>query len=288
MNAQATTRAHGRSFYLASHLLGPDDASTAYVLYALLRHFDDAVDEPRGVDPDTVIEQGRRFLSALRAGTDAADIVDERILPVADALAFASLVKKHALPIGPLEAFFNGLQGDLRFEQPEEETHLRLYCYRVAGTVGEMMAWLFGVRDETTLSHARDLGEAMQLTNILRDVREDLQRGRVYLPLSAFHRFGVTKAALEASEWTLNVRAMLGYYVEQARRLYGSAMLGVDHIPGLRRRMTVSAMARVYGGILDELEARDMQDGPRATVSTARRLGLLATGVLETAVWRQA
>ncbi len=288
MNAEAVTRTHGRSFYLASHLLGPSDAKTAYVLYSLLRHFDDAVDEPRAVDAETAIEQGRAFLCALRSGVDAEGVVDERVLPVAEARAFAHLVQKNALPLGPLEAFFNGLQGDLRFQQPAEDTHLRLYCYRVAGTVGEMMAWLFGVRDEQTLSRARDLGEAMQLTNILRDVREDLRRGRVYLPQSAFARFGVTLAEVEASVWSLNVRAMLGHYVEHARRMYESGTLGVSNIPGLRRRMTVSVMARVYGGILDELEARDMHDGPRATVSSSRRFGLLATGVLETSVWRQA
>jgi len=151
-----------------------------------------------------------------------------------------------------------------------------------------MLAWLFGVRDEPTLALARELGEAMQLTNILRDVREDLNRGRMYLPKSAFEHFRVTHEDLKASEWSVNVRAMLAHYVEHARRAYAKSLVGVDNIPGLRRRMTVNVMARVYGGILDELEEREMHDGPRATVSNARRLGLLTTGVLETSIWRRA
>lgn len=285
LRTQAVTRTHGKSFYLASHVLGGELRRDAYTLYAFLRRFDDAVDEPIGFDANLVVSRGTAFVRALAEGNETAGIVPDVLLPSDEAAAMTALVRKHALPTAPLVDFLRGLGDDLSFRQPKTDAELDVYCYRVAGTVGVLMAWMFGVRDVIALHAAKTLGNAMQLTNVLRDVREDLGRGRVYLPQRALDDYGVDASMLARAPHDARVRTLISAYVERARRLYEEALPGIDAIPAFRARACVSVMAHVYAGILDELEQRGFAPAERATVPSSRRVTLACTAVLTTSVW---
>jgi 15-cis-phytoene synthase len=123
--------------------------------------------------------------------------------------------------------------------------------------VGLMMTPVLGFRDERCLPYAADLGTAMQLTNILRDVKEDLARDRVYLPSEELAAFGLDEAALRSGQVTDAWRAFMRFQVQRARGLYARAALGVPDLTGFGSQRVVRTMSSVYGGILDVIEARD-------------------------------
>lgn len=258
-------------------------------LMAFLRRFDRAADpETRGsAAAERAIEQGETFVAALASGRSIAGIVDQVILPEEAAADFALLAKRHALPTQPLASFFDGLRDDLAFREPDTDADLDRYCYRVAGSVGVLMAWLLGVREAEALEHAATLARAMQLTNVLRDVEEDLGNGRIYLPRRVRATFGVDRALLATAPFDPRVRALRSLYTQRARALYASALPGVDAIPGFRSRAFAGAVARVHRGILDEIEARDFALLGRARVSSPRRIGLVLSALLATRLWRR-
>ena len=171
---------HGKSFALAARLLPAELRDEVRVLYAYCRRADDAIDlASRAEQP--------RALAGLRAELEAIYLqrgVDDPI-----AAAFARLVHARGIPRAYPEALLRGMQMDVLGAQYESFAELTTYAYRVAGTVGLMMCHVMGVRSERALLHAAHLGIAMQLTNIARDVHEDWQRGRLYLPraLCAMH-----------------------------------------------------------------------------------------------------
>jgi phytoene synthase len=146
-----------------------------------------------------------------------------------------------------------------------------------------MMTHVFGFRDESCFPQAIALGTAMQLTNIARDVGEDLDRGRIYLPLDELARFGVTPESLEARRADAPFRSLMRFQVERARGYYREATGGVPLLATLSGRLTVRVMGRLYGGILEEIEAIDYNVlERRAFVPTSRKLALLARCQAET------
>ncbi|HVF28805.1 MAG TPA: squalene/phytoene synthase family protein, partial [Pyrinomonadaceae bacterium] len=159
---------------------------------------------------------------------------------------------------------------------------LRVYCYRVASIVGLMSTEIFGYREPVTLKYAEALGLAMQLTNILRDVGEDLALNRIYLPQNDLAKFDVGEAALARGEVTENFRELMKFEIERARSFYREAEKGV---PLLDRdtRFTVLLAARLYARILDEIERADFN------VFTSRaHLTLLGKVRAAPRVWREA
>ena len=172
---------HSKSFALASRLLPADVRDAAVVVYAWCRRADDAVDM---VSP----EQGRARLAALRSELDAiyaGDPLDEEI-----PAAFAEVVRAREIPKRYPHELLEGLAMDVEETYYDSMPRLLLYCYRVAGVVGLMMCHVMGVRRDAATLHAAHLGAAMQLTNICRDVAEDWERGRLYLPADVLGQHG--------------------------------------------------------------------------------------------------
>ena len=185
-------RAGSRSFHAAALLLPDAVRAPATALYAFCRVADDAVDLGTG-DPGTGDPGGSGGLGGMRerlalayAGRPLADPVDR---------AFADVVAEFAIPRALPEALFEGFAWDAAARRYEDLAALRAYAARVAGTVGAMMALLMGVRDPAVLARACDLGVAMQLSNIARDVAEDARAGRLYLPLAWLREGGIDPEA---------------------------------------------------------------------------------------------
>jgi phytoene synthase len=257
----AVARAHGRTFFLASRLLPPNRRRAVHATYAYCRIADDIADYAR--DPSL----------AARALDAWEDQLDHPTDPVA--VAFARVRARHDVPVAAARDLLAGIRMDLTPRVFATWDELRLYCYRVAGTVGLMVAPILGCRDERALSHAVNLGIAMQLTNILRDVGEDARRGRLYLPLEDLALFGCDPEAILRGQPSGRFADLVAFEIARARALYADGRRG---LPALSPTGRLAALAggELYAMILTRIEELDYDVfASRAHVTTGRKLRAL-------------
>jgi len=201
---------------------------------------------------------------------------DHPVLP-----ALADTVQRYRLPVQYLLDVITGVEMDLQPVAYESFAELAKYCYHVAGAVGLSCIHLWGFHDERAIAAAIDCGTALQLTNILRDVREDAARGRVYIPREDLERFHLTAAELAGYEPSAGhnddrVRQLLQFEVSRAREYYARAQALFAYLdkPG---RPILETMLRIYGGLLDEIERRDYDVFTRRVeLSRWRKMRILA------------
>ena len=241
---QQKTARSGSSFYYSFLFLPEERRRAITALYAFCREVDDVVDEYADVGvARTKLAWWRDEIARLYDGAPQH--------PVSRALAPAvecfGLQQKHFLEI------IDGMQMDLDYDAYPSFTELSLYCYRAASVVGLLTAGIFGYEDPGTARYANDLGLAFQLTNILRDVREDAERSRVYLPLDELQRFGVAAEDLRKPMTTDAIRELFAFQAARARDYYRRAF---DHLPETDRYTQRSGliMAEIYQRLLDEIE----------------------------------
>jgi phytoene synthase len=281
--AQEITRARAKSFWFASHALDRDAKRSAYALYALCRRADDVVDAARPGEDVSVA------LGALRARVEAAYDGEDGGDPIL--AAFGDTARSHAVPKAAVLDLLRGMEFDLVRKRYRSWDELDEYCDLAAGTVGRMMAAVFGVDDASALEGAAAMGRAMQLTNVLRDVREDLvEHDRVYLPDEALAAAGVDEAALRtfAARGRLEgplaepMRAVLREGARRAEALYARGDEDVPRIVTATGRACVRLMRATYSEILGAL-ARQGWDPflRRASTSTLRKLRASARAFAE-------
>ncbi|MEY3014719.1 MAG: hypothetical protein RIT45_3454 [Pseudomonadota bacterium] len=274
-HAHAILDRHGRSFALAGRLLPAKARDDAAVVYAFCRLVDDTADEA----PSEAV--ARRELDVLQA--ELLGEAPRRPL----VRAYLDVCARTGIPAEAGAELLRGVRGDLDPVQLADDRALLRYAYRVAGTVGLMMCGVLGVRDPAARAQAIDLGVAMQLTNICRDVREDGGRGRVYLPAERLRAAGVEPDQLlacvdRAPEEA--IRAATATVVHDllalAERYYASARTGVPAIP-LRARLAIGAAARIYRAIGTRLARRHRCDAwhGRTVVPWGARIVALLDGM---------
>lgn len=248
-HAREITRRFARTFYFASHVLPPAKREAAYVVYAFCRTADNITDV-HGEDTAR-IPDAERQIALLREELDGvyatADIPTRWI-------ALRDVVRKYHIPRDYFDELLNGVAMDLTPRRFETWADLEVYCYRVASVVGLIMTHIFGATTPAALAHAAQLGTAMQLTNILRDVGEDLRMGRVYLPAGDLRSHGVTEEALAAGVVTPAIASLLRFQISRARELYREADLGIPMIPDDGSRFSTQLMRTLYSRILDAIE----------------------------------
>ena len=277
-SARQVTRHHAKSFYFSSAILFGERRRGAFALYAFCRRLDDLIDHPQTTATPEKLKQAldaaRATLHDLYAPSPAGRGLGVReLFPEAELAALQDTVKRFGIAKQPFLDLIDGMEMDLTKHRYETWAELDLYCYRVAGVVGLMMAPLLGTTDPRALEHAADLGRAMQLTNILRDVKEDLARGRVYLPREELAAAGVTEDALRAGVVTPPLEQLLRQQIARARSLYASAAQGVPFLRGFGSMRVVRLMGSIYGGILDVIEQRRLDVfSARASVSPLGKL----------------
>ena len=268
-------RSHARTFWLASWFLPSEKRRATFALYAFCRVVDDLVDlAPTGRSAEVagMLDDYRSRLAEALAGRPDGPVFRE----------LARAVTRHRVPAAVLQELLDGVARDCRPVRHESWADLERYCEGVASSVGEMCMHVFGVPgDDATrsraLQHARTLGVAMQLTNILRDVGEDARNGRCYLPASELARFGLTpedvlRGALGADpRWRAFMRQQIG----RARSLYESAMPGIAMLsPETRRCATACTVG--YAAILDVIEENGCDTfRSRARLGQRARAGVL-------------
>ena len=242
---QDKASASGSSFYYSFMFLPRDKRRAITALYAFCREVDDVVDECTDENvARTTLAWWRNEVAAIYGGIPQH--------PVGQALK--PLVQQFSLPQEHLLEIIDGMEMDLTQHSYGDFKSLQLYCYRVASVVGLLAAEIFGYRDRATLKYAHDLGIALQLTNIIRDVGEDARRGRIYLPLDELAQFGVhTRDILDAHE-TEGFRKLMQFQIERAQRYYQQAL---DQLPAVDRKpqRTGLIMAAIYRATLDEVIA---------------------------------
>lgn len=265
---------HGsRTFYLASFLLPRNVRLAASGLYAFCRMADDLID--LGDDPVGAIEDLTVRLDAIYAGAPKDHLPDR---------AMAHIVARHDMPRELLDALLEGFAWDNDHRRYETIDDLHAYAVRVAGVVGIMMSVLMDRREPATLARACELGVAMQLTNIARDVGEDARAGRLYLPLAWMREAGIDPAGFLAQPvFDDRLASVVQRLLDEAERLYFKAGRGIGDLPFLCRP-AINAARLVYREIGLEVERRryDSVSG-RAVVSgrvKLRRLRHAVTGVL--------
>lgn len=266
--AKAVLRHHGRTFHLASHLLGRVHAERAATLYAFCRHVDELADGAMDLaSAQTALAAVSGALSTGQAKHSATR-------------AMLALQRQLAMPAEPALALVDGVESDLGSVRLADEVALIGYAYRVAGTVGQMMCSVLDVDDPRAIPFAIDLGIAMQLTNIARDVGEDARMGRRYLPASWIGE--VEPAAIAAPDARLQaaLRDATQRLLVLADRYYVSGERGLGFLPG-RARVGIYAAARMYRAIGGRIAAAGYRSWDRrAVVGSAAKAGHAARAIL--------
>lgn len=241
---QAKAASSGSSFYYAFRFLPEAQRRAIIALYAFCREIDDSVDECS--DPGVARTKLHWWRSEI-----------ERVFghrpehPVGKALA--EQIDRYNLPKEYFLEIIDGMEMDLDQHRYTAYKDLGLYCYRVAGVVGLLSAEIFGYQNRQTLRYAVELGQAFQITNILRDVREDARRGRIYLPHEELQRFNVHEQDILSYQHTPQVQALLESVLQRARAQYASALnLLPDEDRHAQRAGLI--MAAIYKATLDEIE----------------------------------
>lgn len=243
-HCETLTAVHSRSFSLASALLPAGKRQAARALYAFCRTTDDIVDYPSQETPEALCNWWGRSLTNQPASQDLV------------AVAWADTRLKYQVPTRYAEQLILGVGQDLLQTRYETFSDLANYCYGVASTVGLMSMHIIGFNDDEAIPYAVKLGVALQLTNILRDVAEDWQRGRVYLPQEELEAFGLSEADIARGRVNDRWRKFMKYQIDRARALYDEAWPGIGMLAP-EGRLAIGAAAEFYRAILDDIEAHD-------------------------------
>jgi phytoene synthase len=259
---------HGQTFHFAARFLPPDKRQAVVTLYALCRTLDDLVDEPM---PGWTAEMVHDELAAWRRWVRTHGLGPAPREPLGTRAAL--VLQTHRIPTEYLLALLDGLQSDLTPRQIATFAELEHYCYQVASTVGLMMAHVLGSTSAQALEAAVDLGRAMQLTNILRDVGADLQRGRLYLPageLAAHASSAAHLRALQTSGQGADERfsATMRFQMARAHAYYERGLAGIWLLPA-DCRLPIMVAGQLYRRILTVIERQDY-DVLRRRASTSR------------------
>ena len=268
--------AHGKTYYLATLLLPAWKRPYVHALYGFARYADEIVDDLASTltdaeKADWLIGWGEQFLRDVEAGGSEHPI----------SRAVVDTVRRWEIPLHYVEAFLASMRMDLTVTEYATYEDLMVYVYGSAAVIGlEMVPVLEPlVPREVADPYAADLGIAFQLANFLRDVGEDLRRGRVYLPQEDLATFGVTREHLEHGVVDGPVRRLLAFEVARTREIYRTAALGVRLLHPTSRPCIETALA-LYSGILDEIEKADYAVlGQRVSVGKGRRAAVAVPGL---------
>jgi phytoene synthase len=268
----------GSSFYYSFLFLAPEKRNAITALYAFCREVDDVVDDCADTDVARAkLDWWRRELDQCFSGQPSH--------PVTRALQ--QPVEHMNLPVEYFHEILDGMSMDLDRTRYDSFRDLALYCHRAAGVVGLLSAEIFGYQNRDTLKYAEQLGTAFQLTNILRDVREDAQRGRIYLPLDELSEYRVNPHDLLKGGKPAGLRDLLHFQTQRARDYYQSALHRLPPQDRYAQRSGI-IMAAIYQTLLDEIESdgyRVMEH--RVQLTPLRKLWIAWTTARRERRWRR-
>ena len=258
---------HGKTYYLATLLLPPAKRPFVHALYGFARYADEIVDDLNSTltDEEKAAELstwGNQVLSDIKSGTSTDHI----------GRALVDTVRRFDIPISYFEAFLHSMTMDLTVSEYQSFEDLMEYVYGSASVIGLQMLPILGSTSPEALVAAEKLGTAFQLANFIRDVSEDLDRGRIYLPIAELKAHGVTNEMLEERVLTPQIKAALKEQIARVRRLQAEAAPGIKLLAP-ESQACIEAASELYCGIVDEVEKIGYEVfAKRAKTSTWRRI----------------
>lgn len=264
------TRGSGSNFYYSFLFLPRARREAMDTVYAFCREVDSAVDHPApGTNPLDQLNRWRQELAAVYDGTPSHPV----------GISLAEHVRRLDIPREYFEELIAGVEMDLTISRYATFLDLHQYCYRVASVVGLICLKVFGTRSPLASEYAVNLGLAFQLTNILRDLASDADRGRIYLPREDLGRFGCQEDDLLKRTYSPALLALLRFECGRAREFYRKAQATMKQLPPEDHRALIVAeiMRGVYSRILDRIEASEYRVfGPRVSLPPSYRLAIAA------------
>ena len=262
---------HGKTYYLATLLLPPEKRPFVHALYGFARYADEIVDDLASTLTDdekanSLKQWGEGVISDIKSG-NSDDVIGK---------ALVDTVKRFDIPIQYFQAFLHSMAMDLTITEYQEYEDLQEYVYGSAAVIGLQMVSVLGIEKGVSIDEvngaAEKLGVAFQLANFIRDVGEDLDRGRVYLPIAELQAHGVTREMLERKVLTPQIKSALKEQIERVRKLQQESMVGINML-AKQSRACIQAASELYCGIVDEVEKIDYQIfSKRAKTSNWRRM----------------
>lgn len=276
--AKSQTAYYSKSFYFSSQILPARKKWDTFALYSFCRYADNIVDNPRSRADAELFEEvasvSRELQIAYRRGESEHPVLK----------SFIEVVKRRSIPIEYALDLLDGVKMDLLKNRYETFAELYEFAYRVAGVVGLMMTYVLGFSHKDALIYAEKLGIAMQLTNILRDIREDKNMHRIYLPLKDFREFGITEEDIINERFSPNMYRFMKFQVERAHRYFDEAQPGIALLDQ-DSRFAITSASRIYRGILSRIEHNGYNPYlGRAFVSQGKKFGILVNEVMKTRV----
>ena len=275
------SKMHAKTFYFASRFLPPEKRNACYSIYAFCRYIDDLVDKYifRSLNSEEslqklaeAVEEWRRQLKALYKG----EYIDHPIM-----IALKDTISKFGIPENLPNELIDGVNMDITKTRYENFEDLKIYCYKVASVVGLMTTHVFGFRNDEAFGYAVDLGIAMQMTNILRDIKEDSLQGRIYLPAEEMKMSGYTEDELMRQTQNSSFRELMEYQVKRAADYYDVADKGISMLER-DSRVAVGLMSRNYRKILNVIKENDFNIfSKRVYVPIHRKLADVPSVVME-------
>jgi len=262
---------HGKTYYLATLLLPPEKRPFVHALYGFARYADEIVDDLASTLTDeekanSLKQWGEGVISDIKSGNSNDQI----------GKALVDTVRRFDIPIQYFQAFLHSMTMDLTITEYQEYEDLQEYVYGSAAVIGLQMVPILGREKGSSIdevnSAAEKLGVAFQLANFIRDVGEDLDRGRVYLPIAELQSHGVTREMLEDKVLTPEIKSALKEQIERVKRLQRESATGIKML-SVQSRACIQAASELYCGIVDEVEKIDYQIfSKRAKTSNWRRM----------------
>ena len=268
---------HGKTYYLATLLLPAKKRPPVHALYGFARYADEIVDDLAS----TLSEEekarelrnwGSQVISDLRQGKSD-DLIGR---------ALVDTVTRYSIPLDYFEAFMKSMEMDLTVTRYNNYDELMTYVYGSAVVIGLEMLPILGYSDPRAIEAATALGTAFQLANFIRDIDEDIDRGRIYMPLDELQRFGVSEAMLLNRKLTPEIVEAIKFQIARVRELQAIADAGIKYLDPISRPC-IRAASELYCGIVDEIEANGYDVfTKRATTSQWRRIRVAGIAFIQT------
>ncbi len=267
--ARRITAYYSKSFYFSTRMLPKEQRWATYALYGFCRHCDNLIDTPRQRTETEIVREIQRLTEELQVAYNTGES-QHPIIRV-----FILVAKAYSIPIEyPLD-LLKGVTMDVQQSRYKTFDELSLFCYRVAAVVGLMMTHVLGYKDERAFDYAKQLGIAMQLTNILRDIKEDKDMGRIYLPQKDLVRFGVLEQDILEEKVTPRLKELMKFQIERADRYYTESMPGISLLE-TESQYAIYSAAKIYRGILRKIEEHNYNPFlSRVFVPSSRKIGIL-------------
>ncbi len=276
--AKKITSSSAKTFYLCSLFLDKKRRNASLSIYAVCRISDNAVDDAS--------ETEKMTLNIKKIRNDIETAYDQTALNDPLLIAFKKSVSDFSIPKTYFDDLLKGMELDIEKKRYKNFAELYDYCYKVAGVVGLMMLKILGSRIPKSENHAIELGIAMQLTNILRDVKEDFARGRIYFPEDELKHYRISEEDFTKEKTNPRIKEFLKFQAARAKEYYQHSQEGIAMIGNTRSRFVANIMKEMYAAILDEIEKNGYNVfEKRAYVPFLKKILIIAKNILGS-LWR--